>query len=185
MSKPQSIHQRLGFTDTIFAGPGYHPIPSTHPKHQHGLTVCVRFLLCRRYVKDSAKFYYQNKERFKNEILSGLTVAIAQVWGRGGGGGALLQQMGFDALACLFCLSETRVFAHRRLLGSRVCCLFLCRKSEPARRFVLYFLPRTYYWTFRGPARHGVRLSRRDGCRVCHRDGTIRLVYRGMAIRAR
>ena len=32
-----------------------------------------------RYMQESAKFYFQHKARFKNEILSGLTVAIAQV----------------------------------------------------------------------------------------------------------
>lgn len=52
--KPKlDCHQRLGFTETIFAGPGY--------------------------VKNSAQFYLKNTTRFKNEILSGLTVAIAQV----------------------------------------------------------------------------------------------------------
>jgi len=49
----KTIHQRLGFTETIFAGPGY--------------------------MQDSAQFYLKNSARFKNEILSGLTVAIAQV----------------------------------------------------------------------------------------------------------
>lgn len=51
--KPKTLHQRLAFTETILAGPGY--------------------------LQESAKFYFQHKARFKNEILSGLTVAIAQV----------------------------------------------------------------------------------------------------------
>ena len=52
-SYPEGWHARSGFSETVFAGP--------------------------RYVKDGVDFYRANPLRLKNEILSGLTVAIAQV----------------------------------------------------------------------------------------------------------
>ncbi|XRB04866.1 sulfate permease [Pycnococcus provasolii] len=52
-SYPDGWHARNGFSETVFAGA--------------------------KYVQDSLVFYRDNKLRLKNEILSGLTVAIAQV----------------------------------------------------------------------------------------------------------
>ena len=49
-------HERLGFSTTILAGPSY--------------------------LKEGIEFYKANPLQFKNEILSGLTVAIAQVRAR-------------------------------------------------------------------------------------------------------
>ena len=49
----RSLHKRAGFTDTLFSGPVYW--------------------------RESVDFYKENKTQLKDEILSGLTVAIAQV----------------------------------------------------------------------------------------------------------
>ena len=48
-----SFHKKMGFTDTIFSGTWY--------------------------IAEGYEYYKGNKTQLKNEILSGLTVAIAQV----------------------------------------------------------------------------------------------------------
>jgi MFS superfamily sulfate permease-like transporter len=48
-----SFHKKMGFTDTIFSGTWY--------------------------IAEGWEYYKGNKVQLKNEILSGLTVAIAQV----------------------------------------------------------------------------------------------------------
>tara|TARA_B100000683_G_scaffold277701_1_gene338130 strand:- start:4891 stop:7131 length:2241 start_codon:yes stop_codon:yes gene_type:complete len=53
MNAAQRLHHRLGFSDTFLSGP--------------------------KYAKESYEYYRANPMKFKAEILSGLTVAVAQV----------------------------------------------------------------------------------------------------------